>query len=85
LKKLKRCVYDKQKMLTEYSNPNAHSIDLSRVDLIRGKDLDYLSNANLIERDLLPQLGFNNEVMSIFPQELYPFFGKGLFIWQYPN
>lgn len=77
--------YAKQRQPIEHSNSNAHSIDLSCIDFIREKDLDYLSNANLIERDLLPLLGFNNEVLSLFPKELYPFCGKGLFIWQYQN
>lgn len=60
-------------------------IDLKKIKLIREKNLDYLSNPKKIEFDLLPKLGFNNEILHEFPQELYPFCGKGLFHWQYPN
>ena len=61
------------------------SIDLSLVNLIRQKDLHYLSNSQLLERELLPQLGLNNELSYEFPEELYPFCGHGLCSWQYPN
>ena len=82
---VKLCLAKQGQKPIEYQDPDAHLIDLSRVDLIRGKDLTYLSNASLLEQDLLPQLGLNNECLFLFPKELWPFCRKGLFIWQYPN
>lgn len=60
-------------------------IDLSRISLIREKSLEYLSDPQLLETDLLPRLGLNNEELTEFPEELYPYCGNGLFYWQYPS
>jgi cephalosporin hydroxylase len=60
-------------------------IDLSRINLIREKNLEYLSSADLLETDLLLKLGLNNEVLNEFPEELHTHCGHGLFSWQYPN
>jgi len=60
-------------------------IDLSFVNLIREKDLDYLSNPKLLESELLLELGLNNEQLHEFPEELYNFCGYGLLHWQYPK
>lgn len=62
-------------------------INLSFVNLIREKSLDYLSNSQLLELELLLQLGLNKEKIFQyqFPQELDNFCGYGLFCWQYPN
>jgi hypothetical protein len=60
-------------------------IDLSKLQLIRGKDRVFLSDAALLEKELLPQLGLNNELLYQIPEELHPFTGKGLLHWQYPN
>ena len=58
-------------------------IDL--INLIRNKDLGYLSNPELLEHELLLQLGLSDAGLEEFPEELYPFCGKGLLSWQYPN
>ena len=60
-------------------------IDLSKVSKIREKDRSYLSDPALLESELLPELGLNNENLSEFPEELYKHCGYGLFSWQYPN
>ncbi len=59
--------------------------DLSKISLIRDKDIDYLSNPNLLESELLLDLGLNNELLNEFPEELYSYCGKGLLHWQYPK
>lgn len=68
-----------------FGSSYAKKIDLSRISLIREKGIDFLSNANLVEKELLPQLGLNDEKTFLFPKELSPCFGQGLLIWQYPN
>jgi hypothetical protein len=60
-------------------------VDLSYIKLIREKDLNYLSNPERLEKDLLLKLGLNDEQLEEFPEELYLFCGYGLFYWQYPN
>jgi hypothetical protein len=60
-------------------------IDFSRLGLIREKSLDFLSDHRRLELDLLPHLGFNNERLHEFPEELYGYCGQGLLSWQYPN
>ncbi len=59
-------------------------IDLSRLELIRQAPLEQLSDPSYIEKDLLPQLGLNDET-GHFPPSLQPFVGEGLLCWQYPN
>src|SRR5438045_1902366 len=60
-------------------------IDLSYIKLITEKDEKYLEDARLLETDLLPQLGLNNERLNEFPVALYEHTGNGLLYWQYPN
>lgn len=74
-----------KKIFKTTNNSTASRIDLRLTKLIREKSLNYLSDANLVEKELIPQLGLNNEKTALFPRELSRFFGKGLFIWQYPN
>lgn len=50
--------------------------DLSVIEFLRNKDLGYLSNASMLETDLLPKLGLNNEMLHEMPEELYPFCGQ---------
>lgn len=64
---------------------NIKTIDLKKIELIKEKDLNYLSDSKKLERDLLPKLGFNNELLLEFPKKLYFYSGKGLYHWQYPN
>ena len=55
------------------------------VDLIRNAQLEDLQNVEWIENHLLLELGINDEYLEHFPQHLYPYCGKGLKFWQYPN
>jgi hypothetical protein len=64
---------------------DARPIDLSRVELIRAAPIERLSDPAWIEHDLLPALGFNDELLEEFPTELLPRTGEGLLHWQYPN
>jgi cephalosporin hydroxylase len=58
-------------------------IDLSRIDLIRNKELrNLLDVAQMIP--LVAELGLNDEAIAEFPLNLRPFCGQGLRIWQYP-
>jgi hypothetical protein len=58
-------------------------IDLSRVDLIRGRTLAELASPARVEA-LILELGLNEEGLSELPTELHPHCG-GLRIWQYPT
>ncbi|MFA5089296.1 MAG: class I SAM-dependent methyltransferase [Candidatus Omnitrophota bacterium] len=59
--------------------------DLSVLEHLRSKGQSYLSNAAVLEMDLLPKLGLNNEWLHQIPEELHPFCGQGVYAWQYPN
>lgn len=59
-------------------------IDLSKIELIRQQSNEFLTDARKLEI-FLPQLGLNNELLHQIPDELYPYAGKGLLHWQYPN
>lgn len=59
-------------------------VDLSQVELIRMQSAEKLSDAAFLEKNLLPQLGLNNELLYQLPDELYHYTGKGLLHWQYP-
>jgi hypothetical protein len=60
-------------------------IDLSLLRLLRETSLSALRDAHFLEEKLLPQLGLNDEGLAQLPEELFPFCGRGLRIWQYPN
>lgn len=60
-------------------------IDDSSLRLIREASLDDLRDAAWLEHELLPHLGLNDEEIHEFPQALYPYCGKGVLHWQYPN
>ena len=64
---------------------NLKSIDLSVINKIRDLSKKTLENAEFLEKELLPELGFNNEQLHQFPPELYEYCGKGVLHWQYPN
>lgn len=55
--------------------------------LIRELPLDSLRSTEFIERELLPKLGFNDELVHEQSRSLAPYFGGGFGwrIWQYPN
>lgn len=59
--------------------------DLSVLEFLKSKDRSYLSNASLLESDLLLKLGINNEWLDQMPVELHSFCGQGVYAWQYPN
>jgi cephalosporin hydroxylase len=59
------------------------SIDLSRIDLIRRRELPELTEPPRVE-ELLLELGLNDEGLSELPPELHTPCG-GLRIWQYPT
>lgn len=60
-------------------------IDDSSLRLIREAALEDLRDAAWLEHELLPHLGLNDEELQEFPEALYPYCGKGLRHWQYPN
>jgi len=62
----------------------AREIDLSYLRFIREAKTDDLSNPKWLEA-MLPRLGLNSEWLHQFPSSLYPYTGKGLRHWQYPN
>ncbi|HVF81932.1 MAG TPA: class I SAM-dependent methyltransferase [Flavisolibacter sp.] len=59
-------------------------IDLSRIEQIQKMQVAELSDSSVVEKNLLPLLGLNNELPYQLPDELYPYTGKGLLYWQYP-
>ncbi|QOZ33873.1 hypothetical protein [Bradyrhizobium sp. CCBAU 53421] len=42
-------------------------------------------DVEFLEREFIPALGLNDELLHEQPPELAPSFGKGLHLWQYPN
>ncbi|WP_141340963.1 hypothetical protein [Bradyrhizobium sp. USDA 3458] len=42
-------------------------------------------DVDFLEREFIPALGLNDELLHEQPPELAPNFGKGLHLWQYPN
>lgn len=52
---------------------------------IRSASLRELRDEAFLREELLPRLGLNGEVIQEFPQELYPWCGKGIRSWQYPT
>ncbi len=59
------------------------AIELERISLIREKDLEFLSNPNNIQ-SLILALGLNDDGLEEIPENLHPYCGQGLRIWQYP-
>jgi hypothetical protein len=57
---------------------------LSAVSAIRGLTLPECSDVGMLEHELIPSLGLNDEILDEQPPELLPFLGRGLHIWQYP-
>jgi hypothetical protein len=68
-----------------HKKTKAKRIDLSCINLIQKCDINKLTNQEYLELELLPALGFNNELLHEFPDKLYKFCGNGLLHWQYPN
>lgn len=57
----------------------------SAVHAIQDIPLELCFNEKLIEHELIPRLGLNDEILNEQPPELEAFFGSGLHLWQYPN
>lgn len=72
-------------LIPKLKNMKIRLINLSYINLIREKNLNFLSNNKLLESELLPKLGLNDESLFVYPKDLYSFCGIGLFSWQYPN
>jgi len=58
---------------------------LNLVEKIRSKDKAYLSDPRNLEKELLLELGLNDEFVKEYPSHLRKYCGKGLKSWQYPN
>lgn len=62
------------------------SADLATaVAALREAPIEQLRDPEWLEFDFLPDLGLNNEAIHEFPTALYPWCGRGLKSWQYPN
>ena len=61
------------------------SLDLSVLSALKNATTENLSDYLFLETRLLPKLGFNNEKLDEFPEELHDYCGNGLLHWQYPN
>lgn len=59
-------------------------VDLGRVMRIRERDRDWLSDARNLE-SLILELGLSGEGLDEYPEDLHPYCGQGLRIWQYPS
>ena len=46
---------------------------------------EQIRDAAFIEHELVPALGLNDELLEEQPPEFSDSFGKGIFLWQYPN
>jgi hypothetical protein len=57
------------------------------IDLLRQTPLPRLREPDFIEKELLPQLGLNDELLNEQPASLATYLGQGFGwrIWQYPN
>ena len=65
--------------------PPARPLDPAPLEILRTAGMDALRDPARLEREILPALGLNDELLEEFPAELYPHCGKGLRHWQYPN
>lgn len=60
--------------------------NLDLIELVRKNEISNLLNQEYLEELLIPYLGITNEDDYLtWPKKLYPFFGNGLYCWQYPN
>ena len=55
------------------------------METIRALPLARCYDVEFIEKELILDLGLNNEALNEQPGELSPYFGKGLHLWQYPS
>ena len=55
------------------------------IDLITNLDKKLCFDAHYLEHEFIPKIGLNDEGLNQQPEELAPFFGQGLHLWQYPS
>lgn len=55
------------------------------IDTIRNLPLSKCYEVDFIQKQLIPELGLNDEFLEQQPNELSAYFGKGLHLWQYPS
>jgi len=60
-------------------------IDLRVLDIIRNGDRVALADPAVLEMQVLPMLGFNEDLAEIFPSHLNPHLGLGVRSSQYPS
>ena len=60
-------------------------LQLSRLELIREREPDWLADPERLEHELLPQLGLCADIPGAYPAELQWAVGRGLKHWQAPN
>jgi hypothetical protein len=59
------------------------SIDLTKIELIREQNIEFLSDPDRV-KSLILELGLTDDSSEEFPPSIYPYCGKGLHIMQYP-
>lgn len=57
----------------------------STITTIRNLPISRCYDTQFIEKQLIPELGLNDEYLEQQPAELREYFGKGLHLWQYPS
>ncbi|MFN4176415.1 class I SAM-dependent methyltransferase [Phenylobacterium sp.] len=67
-----------------YFDRIAENVDAA-VEIVRSASLARCLDIHYLERELIPALGLNNEMVHQQPRELAEHMGRGLHIWQYPN
>jgi hypothetical protein len=55
------------------------------IEVIRALRPEQCRDIEFLERTFVPALGLNDERLQEQPNELTPYFGQGLHIWQYPS
>jgi hypothetical protein len=55
------------------------------IQAVRDLPLVQCSDVSFLEREFIPSLGLNDELLHEQPAEFSNYFGSGLHIWQYPN
>ena len=72
------------KELYKYYEEIVSSVDCA-IEKIQTLDTAKCFDVDFLEKNLIPNLGLNNEMLHEQPKELTPYFGQGLHLWQYPS
>ena len=73
-------------MIEKYDYYASISSSVERaMETIRNLPFAKCYDAGYIEKELVLELGLNDESLHEQPGELAPYFGKGLHLWQYPS